>query len=295
MRAFPFETVDVFTETRFGGNPLAVFTDARGMSDADMQALAFEMNYSETTFVLPPADAANTARMRIFSPKSEMPFAGHPSVGTAYVLARAGKGEAGKLRLETLAGVVAVDIEHDASGAPVGGRISAPQPLSLDGEFAAAAIAECAGLTSTDIIVSSHRPLLASVGNPFVIAQVSEDALVRAAPDAAAFQRIVDRRPELKGRFSLHLYARDGDNLHARMFAPLAGIVEDPATGSANATLAALLLHLSDAKEGHFNIRQGAEMGRPSQLHATARRQDGSVTATIAGRCTPVMRGEALL
>ncbi|MGH7122881.1 MAG: PhzF family phenazine biosynthesis protein, partial [Stellaceae bacterium] len=106
MTAFPFATVDVFTDRRFGGNPLAVFPDARGMSDADMQRLAAEFNLSETTFVLPPADHANTARVRIFNRTSEMPFAGHPNVGTGYVLAQQGRDQDGALRFEEIAGLV---------------------------------------------------------------------------------------------------------------------------------------------------------------------------------------------
>src|SRR6478752_8366009 len=133
MPSYPFETVDVFTDRRFGGNPLAVFTDATGMSDAQMQSLAAEMNLSETTFVLPPADPAHTARVRIFNRTAEMPFAGHPSVGTGYVLAPRGAG--GVLTLEVPAGIVEVNIERDAQQAPIGAVIAAPQPLSLGAEL----------------------------------------------------------------------------------------------------------------------------------------------------------------
>src|SRR5258708_22231402 len=112
MATFPFVTVDVFTDRRFGGNPLAVFADARGMSDADMQSLAAEFNLSETTFVLPPENSANTARVRIFNRTSEMPFAGHPNVGTGYVLAREGRDKDGVLRFEELAGLVGLQVER---------------------------------------------------------------------------------------------------------------------------------------------------------------------------------------
>src|SRR6187402_1450550 len=124
MPTFSFVTVDVFTDRRFGGNPLAVFPDARGMSDTDMQSLAAEFNLSETTFVLPPADPANTARVRIFNRRSEMPFAGHPNVGTGWVLAQQGRAKVGKLRFEEIAGLVEVQV------APDGVTIAAPQPLS---------------------------------------------------------------------------------------------------------------------------------------------------------------------
>src|SRR5258706_5062858 len=129
MPTFALVTVDVFTDRRFGGNPLAVFPDARGLSDADMQSLAAEFNLSETTFVLPPADPANTARVRIFNRRSEMPFAGHPNVGTGWVLAQQGRAKDGKLRFEEIAGLVEVQV------APEGVNIAAPQPLSLGAEM----------------------------------------------------------------------------------------------------------------------------------------------------------------
>src|ERR1700730_18393985 len=125
MRTFSFVTVDVFTDRRFGGNPLAVFPDAEGMTDAEMQSLAAEFNLSETTFVLPPADPANTARVRIFNRRSEMPFAGHPNVGTAWVLAREGRAKDGVLRFEEIAGLVEVQATPELV------TIAAPQPLSL--------------------------------------------------------------------------------------------------------------------------------------------------------------------
>src|SRR3954470_9319046 len=127
-----YVTVDVFTDRQFGGNPLAVFTDARGLTDAQMQALAFELNLSETTFVLPPADPANSARVRIFNRVADMPFAGHPSVGTGFVLAEGGS--ATSLQLEQPAGVVAVTVWRDAAGAVTGAEIAAPQPLAVGRE-----------------------------------------------------------------------------------------------------------------------------------------------------------------
>src|SRR5688572_16574904 len=123
MRRYSFVTVDVFTNQRFGGNPLAVFPDARGMSDAEMQSLAAEFNLSETTFVLPPENPANTARVRIFTRTTEMPFAGHPNVGTGYVLAQQGRDKDGKFLFEELAGLVEVQIERDGAGAPIGATI----------------------------------------------------------------------------------------------------------------------------------------------------------------------------
>src|SRR5215212_4524871 len=140
MRTFSFVTVDVFTDRRFGGNPLAVFPDAQGLSDGEMQSLAAEFNLSETTFVLPPADPANTARVRIFNRTAEMPFAGHPNVGTGWVLAGMGRARDGLLRFEEIAGVVEV------RAGPGTVTIAAPQPLSLAEEMPADLLARCVGI-----------------------------------------------------------------------------------------------------------------------------------------------------
>lgn len=296
MRTYSFVTVDVFTSTRFGGNPLAVFPDASGMSDAEMQSLAAEFNLSETTFVLPPDDPAHTARVRIFTRTREMPFAGHPNVGTAYVLAQQGRDRNGKLLFEELAGLVEIDVERDGSGAPIGATIAAPQPLSLGPDLPLEAIAACASLTPADIRVGAHTPVGASLGNPFVIAEVEPAALSRATPDFPSFRRIVEQTPALNGRLGLYLYAHAGEgSVQARMFAPLGGTIEDPATGSAAGPLGALLLSLSDAPELRLDIHQGVAMGRPSLLRVVARRGADGIRATIAGQCVPVLRGEAQL
>ena len=296
MRRYSFVTVDVFTNQRFGGNPLAVFPDASSMSDAEMQSLAAEFNLSETTFVLPPDDSANTARVRIFTRTTEMPFAGHPNVGTGYVLAQQGRDKNGKLLFEELAGLVEVQVERDGSGAPVGATIAAPQPLSLGVELPVEEIAACAGLKADEVIVRAHRPVQASLGNPFVVAEVEAAALKRAAPDIAAFRKSVTRESALKGRLGLYLYAHEGEGrVQARMFAPLGGTFEDPATGSAAGPLGALLLSLSSDAEKRLDIHQGVVMGRPSLLQVVARRGADGIRATIAGQCVPVLRGEAEL
>lgn len=158
MPSYDFVTVDVFTRQRFGGNPLAVFTDARGLSDRNMQSLAREFNLSETTFVLPPDDPAHTAKIRIFTTAHELPFAGHPNVGTGYVLARQGRGQVDTMLFEEPAGLVEVRIERDGDGV-VGATISAPQPLSLGATFAPELIAACAGLQPVDVVLTSHPPI----------------------------------------------------------------------------------------------------------------------------------------
>ena len=295
MRRFAYETVDVFTTARFGGNPLAVFTDARGLSDTEMQSLAAEMNYSETTFVLPPDDPANTARVRIFTRSREMPFAGHPNVGTAYVLARHGRDSDGVLRFEEIAGLVEVRISADAAGEVTGATIAAPQPLSVGIELPAEAVAACASVDPGAIIVARHRPVRASVGVHFVLAEIEPDALTRAAPDLMAFRALRDAEPGLEGRLSIFFYSRDGAAIRGRMFSPLGGTWEDPATGSASATIAALQLHLDGGDSATFSMTQGVEMGRPSLLDLKAWRGPGGIRATVGGSCVPVFRGEALL
>ena len=297
MPAYPFVTVDVFTERRFGGNPLAVFPDARGLSDRDMQALATEFNLSETTFVLPPDDPAHTARVRIFNTACEMPFAGHPNVGTGYVLARQGRDRSDVLLFEEQAGLVGVGVERDHDGSVAGATIAAPQPLSVTSGPPPDLAAACAGLRADDVVLAAHPPLLASVGYGFVAMEVQADALSRAAPDPAAFRRALDRSPALQGQLNLYLYAHDPEagQIRARMFAPLSGLVEDPATGSAAAALAALLLSLTGDDAQRREIVQGVEMGRPSRLRASARRAADGIRADVGGRCVPVLRGEALL
>jgi len=296
MRIFPYVTVDVFTERRFAGNPLAVVTNAQGLSETEMQALAAEFNYSETTFVLSPDDARHTAKVRIFNRTHEMPFAGHPNVGTGYVLATQGRDRDGVLMFEELAGLVEVKVDRDTGGVVTGATIAAPQTLSLGQELSPAEVAACVGLDAADIRVETHRPIAASVGLSFVLVEVTGAAVSRAAPMAGEFRRVVDRSPELGGRLSIHLYAQDGGHrLRARMFSALAGTYEDPATGSANGALAALLVFLSGAESQSFEIAQGVEMGRPSLLHVTARRGKDGVRAWIRGSCVPVFRGEALL
>lgn len=292
MPPYEFVTVDVFTDRRFGGNPLAVFPDARGLSDADMQALASEFNLSETTFVLPPADPAHTARVRIFGPTHELPFAGHPNVGTALVLAARAEAPPDTMLFEELAGLVRVRLARDG-GQPTA-TVDAPQPLQLGAEVPAPLVAACAGLRPGDIVTDAHGPRIASVGLGFAFAEVSAAALAVAAPDTAAFREAAAGYPTMPGTFSLHIYARDGDGLRARMFAPLAGIPEDPATGSANAALAALLLHLAPERDrAAFAVVQGAEMGRPSLLRASAWRDGGRVRAGVGGGAVPMLRGFA--
>ena len=289
MRKYDFATVDVFTTERFGGNQLAVFIDAAGLTDVDMQSLAAEMNYSETTFVLPPKDPANTAHVRIFNRTAEMPFAGHPNVGTAFVLARLRPELGDLLQFEEMAGLVSVRVTR-ADSEPTGAEIDAPQPLQLLGELEPADVAKCIGLMPDDIRVETHRPIRATVGVEFVLVEVAPDKLSEVAPDLTAFREVAAKHGRGR-RLSLFIYAHDGDAVRARMFAPLAGTWEDPATGSASATLGALLLHHSDANELAIDISEGVEMGRPSALRVKARRVADGIRASVGGTCVPIFRG----
>jgi trans-2,3-dihydro-3-hydroxyanthranilate isomerase len=302
MPTYSFVTVDVFTDRRFGGNPLAVFPDAGGLSDGDMQSLAAEFNLSETTFVVPPDDPSNTARVRIFNRTSEMPFAGHPNVGTGWVLAGLGRDRDGVLRFEEIAGLVEIRVERDgAASQPRAVTIAAPQPLSLGAEMPVDLLAGCVGLDASDVVVAAHRPVVASVGNSFVVAEVKAAALSRAAPDISRFRSAVEAFPTLgPRRLPLYLYAHDGQSagatrLRARMFSPLSGTIEDAATGSAATPLAALLLSLSKDSERRYDIVQGVEMGRPSLLACSARRTADGIRASVGGGCVPVLKGEISL
>jgi len=296
-----YVTADVFTDTMFGGNPVAVVLDAAGLSAAQMQAITCEFNYSETTFVLPPRDPSHTAWVRIFNPSREMPFAGHPNVGTAFVLARelAAGGEAvpDRLVFDEMAGLVPVDLLREY-GAVVGAELTAPEALSRHAQVAPEQAAGCLSLTAADVRADAHPPQVVSVGMPFLVVELaSRDALHRARPDRVTHDGLLP----LDGAFSVYAYTRDvdtgaseaGTDLQARMFT--SRMTEDPATGSATAALTALLTEVRGKAELHLRVGQGVDMGRPSLLLARASRWDGAVTAFVGGRCVTVMEGRFLL
>ena len=179
-----YVTVDVFTDRAFGGNPLAVVLDAGGLSAAQMQAIACEFNYAETTFVLPPGDAAHDAQVRIFTVRSEIPFAGHPNVGTAFVLATRAAQPPERLLFEEKAGLVPVAILKQAREI-VGAELTAPQPLQRLKSFSAAQAAACLSLSAADVRVDRHSPQIIWVGLPFLAVELgTREALRRARPDA---------------------------------------------------------------------------------------------------------------
>jgi trans-2,3-dihydro-3-hydroxyanthranilate isomerase len=290
-------TVDVFTDRAFGGNPLAVVLDAGGLSTAQMQAIATEFNYAETTFVLPPRDGANDAQVRIFTPKQEIPFAGHPNVGTAFVLASRAAKPPAQLKFEEGAGLVLVDILQEA-GRVVGAELTAPQSLGKLSQFSAEQAAGCISLSATDIRTDRHPPQVVSVGMPFLVAELnSRDALRRARPDAAAFARTLP----CDGAFAVYFYTRDVPpaeqplDLQARMFFPgSSGLIEDPATGSATVAAAAMLADLAGERDGELKLRigQGVDMGRPSLLLTrVVKANDAIVSAHVGGGCVKMMEG----
>jgi trans-2,3-dihydro-3-hydroxyanthranilate isomerase len=277
-------------------------TDARGLSDADMQKIAAEFGYSEVTFVLPPEDPRNTARVRIFTPTMEIPFAGHPNVGTAYVLGQQsevfGQPVGDSLRFEEKAGLVEVDLTRD------GDRISsaairAPKPLIVGRTIPEETVARCISIDAKAIRTAAHRPVLASVGLTFVVGELSDlAALALARPNLAYFQEAAGPTLEGSHDFSLFVYVRLPDEpwkIRARMFAPLDNVPEDPATGSASAALGAYLVSLEPDPNMTISltVEQGVEMGRRSVIGIDVVKQDGIVTdVTISGACAPVMRGE---
>jgi trans-2,3-dihydro-3-hydroxyanthranilate isomerase len=293
-----FVTVDVFTDRQFGGNPLAVVADATGLSAQQMQSIAAEFNLAETTFVLPPEKPEHTAKVRIFTPRAELPFAGHPNVGTAFVLARSGESlgrpvQGDTLVFEEIAGLVRIDLLREASTV-IGARLTAPQPLTIGDEISSDVIADACGISPADIRTDNHRPCIASCGMPLVMVELKDlRALAAAQPRADVFAQHLP----MKRATGIHLYVpvdRDGFDIQSRMFAPLAGVPEDPATGSANLALIGLLALLRPEQDLRLQktIAQGIEMGRPSRLEALAEKSDGKVVRThIGGTCVPMMQG----
>jgi trans-2,3-dihydro-3-hydroxyanthranilate isomerase len=285
-------TLDVFTTKPFGGNQVAIIPDARGLDGETMQRVTKEFNYSETTFILPPPEGSEcVAQVRIFTPTNEIPFAGHPNVGTAWAVVSMGQlfgnpvGD--RFVFDELAGKVDCQVRRE-NGAIVSASIAAPAPLQIGEELDLGVVAACISLPEESIETARHQPQQVSVGLPFVVTELkSLEALGAAKPDGAAFTAAHERyrHPHL---FSVFMYTRVGPNhLRARMFAPLNNIPEDPATGSASAATAAFLAHLDGAESTDLLIEQGVEMGRPSRLELSVR----GAEVRVGGPCVPVMRG----
>ena len=285
---------DVFTEQRFGGNQLAVLPDAQKLSDWQMQQIAREFNFSETAFVL-PAEAGHTRKVRIFTPTTEIPFAGHPNIGTAFVLAETGAlgiEIPGTVLFEEKAGLVSIEIQADP-GAPTSFELKAPQVLTLQEFPAIGSVAKALSLRENEIVVTTHAPTVASVGLPFLFVEVLDlSVLSQVRIDMAGFDRLL-----VEGAVPyVHVYTSKagGTDIQARVFAPLDGVVEDPATGSANCALAALLSHHRSEGDGEFSwcVFQGIELGRRSVLRIRARKENGCVVASwVGGTCVMVSEG----
>ena len=295
--ALTFRTVDVFTDRIFGGNPLAVVLGGEALETAAMQAIAREFNYSETTFVLLPDDPAHHARVRIFTPGQELPFAGHPNVGTAFVLAHAWPGALPESFLfEEQAGLVPVRLLRE-QGRVVGAELTAPAPFRQAPAAASpVTIADCLSLHPHDIGVDRHPPVTVSVGLAFLAVELASRAALSAARAGAALSPLLVQA----GAAGLYLYTADraadeaGTDLQARMFAPHDGIPEDPATGSAAAAVGALQASLLPASDATLSllIGQGIDMGRASRLEVRIEKRGGLVeTVRVGGRCVQVTTG----
>ena len=289
-----FFTLDVFTRRRYAGNPLAVVVDAGGLDGDAMQSIAREFNLSETVFVLPPAEQAHRAKVRIFTPAAELPFAGHPTVGSAVLLNRI-DGAAGKREIVLEEGIGPVRCMVEALDAETGrARFElARLPADAGPVAPSAAIAAALGLNERDIGFEGFRPARWSAGVEFNFVPLTGlDAMRRCRPDTARWNEGV------LGRGSCFVFCREtadrGHSFHARMFAPRGGIPEDPATGSAVAAFAGVLAHFTRMADGahEFVVEQGYEMGRPSLIHLAMTVQGGKLTAAaIAGEAVVVSEG----
>lgn len=273
---------DVFTEESFGGNPLAVIPDSSALSEDQLLPIAKEFGFSETTFVYPPESAMHDAQVRIFTPSRELAFAGHPTVGTAIALSDLGRaGQA--MVLELGVGPIPVVVTNGRA------RFTTRVPLAVAPAPDAAALAACVGLPEDAIRTDQHKPEEASLGTEFVLVELRDAAALDAAsPVIDAFREAAGPGAD---RLALYFYVRDGERIDARMFQPLGGILEDPATGSAAAALAAYLGRLDGVSQS-YDIHQGVKMGRPGRIKATATVEDGEpVEVAIAGHAVRVMEG----
>jgi trans-2,3-dihydro-3-hydroxyanthranilate isomerase len=277
MPTLRYVVADVFTDRPLTGNQLAVFTDARELDAETMQALALEVGFSETVFVL-PAEGDGDVHIRIFTPGVELPFAGHPVLGTAFVLG--GPLQRGVIRLETGSGVVPVELERDESGSIVFGRMQQPVPSVepfADADRLLAALGIESSLLPIEIYDNGARP--AYVQLP------SEDDVAALRPDLAELDAL---------EVMASCFAGSGSSWKLRIFAPYGGVPEDPATGSAAGPLACHLCRHGLVEWGsEIEITQGVEIDRPSKLFARASGHDGSIEAVeVGGRAVVVARGE---
>ena len=275
---------DVFTDTLFGGNQLAVFPDGQSLPEDKLQSIAAEFNFSEVTFVYPPSDPAHTARVRIFTPTSEVDFAGHPIIGT--LIALLNLGASSPIVLELGIGPLMGEVTE------LGAAFTTTQPLQILVRPYPRMVAEALGLPQNTILEKTHSPVLASLGLPFVLVELKDlGALSSCRPNVHAFQAGADLYPNSHD-FAIFAYVRNGSSIESRMFAPLDNIPEDPATGSASATLAALLTEELGAPQ-NLSFTQGVDMGRPSYIQAET--TQNPLTVTIKGQAVRTMAGQFII
>jgi trans-2,3-dihydro-3-hydroxyanthranilate isomerase len=301
--SFQFVTVDVFTSQQFGGNQLAVFPDARGMPEEAMPRIAREFNFSETTFVFPPIDRKNTRRVRIFTPGGEIPFAGHPTVGTAFVLATIGDiplaGSETKIVFEEGVGPVPVTIRAK-NGKPDFARLTAAKlPVFGPKPPGERDLARILGLEPGDVLTGAFAPEAASCGLEFLFVPVRDRSVL-----ARIRVRLDDFEKVLRGYWTekVFVFCDDpelpGSHFRARMFAPTISVPEDPATGSACAAFGGYLGKRDARADGTLRwvVEQGFEMGRPSILEVEVDKRAGAITAVrVGGNSVLVSKGEFYL
>jgi len=298
---YTFYTADVFTDTLFGGNQLGIIPDARGLTTEQMLAIAREFNYSESTFVFPPENPAHTRRVRIFTPGGEVPFAGHPTVGTAHVLAAIGEvpltGAETRIVLEENVGPVPVVIRA-RDGKPDFAQLSvAMLPQVSEPTVSRERLASILSLDVDDMLDGAYEPQTVSCGLPFLLVPLKDRKAV-----GRSRLRLDQWEESLQGTPSemVMVFAADperpGSDMRARMYGPAVSVVEDPATGSACACLAGYLAARTP-RDGTLRwvVEQGFEMGRPSIIEIEADKQDGAITAVrVGGRTVLVSKGELL-
>jgi len=278
VASFRYVFVDVFTDTPLAGNQLAVFTDARGLPEELLQPLALEIGFSETVYVYPP-EAGGHARMRIFTPAIELPFAGHPTLGTAFVLGA--PLQLGSIDLETGRGIVTVALERDDSGRIVFGRMTQPVP-TVEPFVDTAALFAALGIEGSELPVERYD----NGAQHVFVALLSAESVAALRPDLPAIAEL--------GGTGVNCFAGSGHQWKTRMFGPAAGVDEDPATGSAAGPLAChLARHGRIAWGDEIEISQGVEIGRPSTLYAKAEGGGGLIDRVEVGGCAvTVARGE---
>ena len=295
-----FYTVDVFSNKIFGGNPLAIFTNTDDISTDLMQSIASEVNYSETVFIQKPKNKDNTAKVKIFTPKNELPFAGHPNVGAGFLLSCfpnliPGNYSKNKMVFEEIAGLVNVIPQYNGATV-VGSKIEAPNKFHKLETVPTSAIQNCIETNEGSIVTSNDPPVVAGVGLDFVIAEVqNKEILNNARCNISAFSEADKNFSYGDDFFSLMIYYRGNQqNIFARVFAPLSGIVEDAATGSACGALGALLASQNNDRNNKYNykIHQGKMIGRPSLINVSILKEKDQIRRTyISGECVLVSKG----